>query len=121
MTGTSYPKCDCRECGGEYERKRQDQLFCCADCRRIFHNRRKERGALLYDLFMINRHERGIAKIHKVWFLITRLAMYWREQDQRERAGRKSWQDTRIALDQATWARATVVGIDRTGKRPAGQ
>jgi hypothetical protein len=100
---------NCVECGKRFEAKRQDAQFCCREHSVAFHNRRKERGAALYDLFMINRHERETAKALRIWFLITRLAMYWREQDERERAGRKSWLPARKAVEATMWAFATVI------------
>jgi len=58
---------------------------------------------------MINRNERKLAKKAKVWFLITRLCMYWRDQDNSERGGRRSWRRPSKVLEATAWARSTVV------------
>lgn len=100
---------DCRECGQKTPLSRIDTSFCSSKCSVAFTNRRRTRGAELYDLMMINRHERKIAKAQRVWFLITRLCMYWREQDMREREGRKSWADPKKVLQRTAWAKSTVV------------
>lgn len=99
----------CCECGAEFEGFRVDAAFCNPSCVVAFGNRRRERGAVLYDLMMINRHERGVAKRLKVWFLVTRLLMYWREMDFRDNEGRRSWQDAARAVQKQAWALATVV------------
>lgn len=49
------------------------------------------RGAELYDLLMVTRYERTLAAKFKVWRTINRLARHFREADERERAGRRSW------------------------------
>ena len=41
----------CLECGGECGKGE----FCGSACRMAFNNRRKARGAELYDLFMVHR------------------------------------------------------------------
>lgn len=99
----------CRECGRRFEAFRRDAKFCAPECTSAFNVRRASRGSALYDLMMINRHERGVAKAMKVWFLVTRLLMYWREEDQRTRDGRPSWTNAEDAVDRVAWARATVV------------
>lgn len=83
----------CAECGKPYSAKRlrADNAFCSPACRDTFGNRRKIRGAQLYDLFMILRYERGVAKAKGVWALACRLAQDWREEDTRQRQGRQSW------------------------------
>jgi len=43
----------CRECGGTFSAKSYNMDFCGADCRRVFNNRRMTRGAVLYDLLML--------------------------------------------------------------------
>jgi hypothetical protein len=54
---------------------------------------------------MTNRHERGIAKTLKVLHVMTRLAMYWFEQDGRK----KTWNDAKQTVENVAWAEATVV------------
>lgn len=43
----------CVNCRGAFEVKRHDADFCSNACRQDFHNRRLQRGAVLYDLLML--------------------------------------------------------------------
>lgn len=43
----------CRECHGSFKSKHYSAEFCGAACRGAFNNRRARRGAVLYDLLMI--------------------------------------------------------------------
>lgn len=79
---------ECRECGVQHNTK---GAFCCTPCRQSWNNRRLQRGAALYDLFMIVRYQRGVAKLYGIWTIVCRVAQTWREEDVRERAGRQSW------------------------------
>ncbi len=79
---------ECRECGVQHNTK---GVFCCTGCRQAWNNRRLQRGAELYDLFMIVRYQRGVAKLHGIWTIVCRAAQTWREEDVRERGGRQSW------------------------------
>lgn len=81
----------CRECDAAFEASRPDARFCASACRMAFNNRRSARGAELYDLFMMMRNERGLAKAKGVWSLMCRIAEQWREEDKKDRAGRPSW------------------------------
>lgn len=107
----------CRECGGKAHVSRPDARFCSSACKAAFNNRRAMRGAQLYDLMMANRHERGVAKLLGIWTLITRLTMYWREQDVAERGGRRSWVAPQEAVEANNWANATVVNRNAAGAR----
>lgn len=107
--GHDHPTGDCVECGAAYQAKRKDAEFCGSACGLEFNKRRHLRGMVLYDLMMINRNERKLAKTMKVWFLITRLCMYWRDEDKDERAGRRSWRKPSKVLEATNWARSTVV------------
>lgn len=102
---TTPPKRLCPNCGACYAPKTARAKFCSPDCNSAWQNRRNTRGAILYDLWMINRHERGIAKTLKVLHVMTRLAMYWYAQDR----GRKTWNPARQVIEQNAWAEATVV------------
>lgn len=81
----------CRECGTEFQPKVPHAEFCCSPCRLAFNNRRMQRGAELYDLFMVMRYERGAAKALGLWAIMCRMAQAWRAEDDRQRGGRKSW------------------------------
>ena len=83
----------CPWCGGTVPTdKRLDARFCTDPCRKAFNANRAKRGAQLYDLFMVNRYEQPLAKQFNVWKLMCRMAAEWYWQDQRERAGRHSWE-----------------------------
>lgn len=81
----------CQECGEEFSSDKQWAAFCSTPCRKEFNNRRAIRGAEIYDLFMMMRYERGIAKVRGVWALMCRIGQGWREEDEAKRAGRHSW------------------------------
>lgn len=91
----------CRECGRSYKSLRADGEFCQTKCRSAWNNRRAIRGAELYDLFMALRFERGVATKLGVWKLICRMAWWWKDQDAKERAGRKSYAEPATAVKRA--------------------
>ena len=43
----------CLECKGDFTSRQFNSDFCCGVCRRTFNNRRVQRGAVIYDLLMI--------------------------------------------------------------------
>lgn len=88
----------CKECGCELERTRQPRMFCSTAHRQAFNNRRLERGAALYDLFMAMRYDRDRATELGLWAIMCRMAKDFREEDERERDGRKSWQPADAVL-----------------------
>ena len=93
----------CLECGLGYEAGRKHETdFCCAECRKAFNNRRMQRGAELYDLFMNLRYNRAEANKFGTWALICKMAMIWREEDRRDRAGRDSFKRVRRLQDRLT-------------------
>lgn len=61
---------------GPHERK-----FCCDDCRRAFNNRRQQRGAQIYDMFMAMRYDRAAAADLGVWGFMCRMAEAWHDDD----------------------------------------
>lgn len=106
----------CKECGGPVKPSRQRPVFCCGPCRQRFNNRRLERGAQLYDLFMSMRYECDKASDLGVWAIMCRMAKDYREEDEREREGRKSWQPASVVLDRLpTVMRSKDVTIMRDG------
>lgn len=107
----------CPECGESHEAHRADADFCSGPCRKAFNNRRLVRGAELYDLMMVLRHERGVAKALGVWRLVCRLTQGYRDEDVRERAGRPSWRPARKVIARHPYLDATVVS-NTTWKRP---
>lgn len=105
----------CRECGCDMISTRKPKTFCSDACRTAHVNRRRERGAQIYDLFMAMRYERALAAKFKVWTTMCQLAAEWRLEDDRERDGRKSWGDWRAWLDK-NGSRLGAVVIARGGK-----
>ncbi|MFM1977452.1 MAG: hypothetical protein RL145_2298 [Pseudomonadota bacterium] len=93
---------ECLECGQPTSTVAR---FCTTTCRHNFNNRRKARGATVYDLFMAMRYQRALATKWQVWLMMTRLAKAWRDEDRERRAARISWNSPEIALRDACWLR----------------
>jgi len=102
--------CKCRECGEEFKKgKSQEQMFCSNACRSSWNNRRKNRGADVYDLFMTMRFDRSNAK--GVWATMCRMASEWNEEDKKafmteeeiktnvSKPGRKSFAPVRTVME----------------------
>ena len=102
----------CLECGSETHLKGE---FCPTRCRTDFNNRRKARGAELYDLYMAHRFERAAATDLGVFQAINRLASMYRQEDNQRRAGRKSWRRPRAVLEERPYLKA-VATYDGTGR-----
>ncbi len=81
----------CLECGAPLLVCVQARGFCDARCRAAWNNRRKLRGAELYDLYMAHRWERAEAAELGVFQAINRLASEYRAEDRAQREGRRSW------------------------------
>lgn len=79
----------CYECGAPLSIGKHERNTCSTACRAAHHNRRKQRGAELYDVFMLIRFERGSAKLRGLWSLACRMASHWKAED--EAAGRRSY------------------------------
>jgi hypothetical protein len=107
----------CRECGASFRAKRPEAEFCAASCRKAFHNRRQLRGAAFFDLVMAMRFARQEAQAEGAWSLLCRLAASCRAEDQRERAGRPSWDGVAKVRARHPKLAATVVGRNVAGKR----
>lgn len=103
----------CVECGAETTAKGD---FCSDRCRHDFNNRRRMRGAELYDLYMAHRFERDRAKQLGVFQAINRLASNYRQEDVARRAGRKSWRAPRTVLEERPYLKA-ISTYDGTGRR----
>lgn len=87
----SVAQCRCLECGAAFARGARRAEFCGRKCVRTWNNRRMLRGAEVLDLLMTARFDRSKATAFKVWRTMNRLAALYREQDQAERDGRRSW------------------------------
>ncbi len=96
ITGNRTIACQCLDCGAAFVAQRSTASFCSIACRSAFNNRRKARGAELYDLFMMLRYERGIAKYRHLWTIACNLARAYRDSDNALRSGRSSWDSTAV-------------------------
>ena len=67
------------------------------------------RGAEIYDLFMVLRYDRETGKLLKLWRIINRMAALFREEDRRERDGRRSWRKPRDVLADKPYLNADVL------------
>lgn len=93
----------CLECGAPMPNT--TGRFCTTPCRHAFNNRRKQRGPILYDLFMAVRYQRKLATTWQAWLMMTRLAKAWRDEDRLHRDARLSWNSPDIALGDKPWLR----------------
>lgn len=103
---------ECWECGTAFKPVRHTQHFCCSQCRRDFNNRRAERGAELYDLFMTMRFDRERAAADKLFGQLSAMASAYRDDDMAERAGRRSW-DINATRRTAGREGHSLRGVDR--------
>jgi hypothetical protein len=89
----------CLECDTPFRGRsgQRIKLYCSAPCRAKFNNRRLKRGAEVYDLLMAVRFDRAAAVEANAWTKLCALCAHYRDEDHRERAGRRSW-DTMLAV-----------------------
>lgn len=107
----------CLECGDTFESQRTFGGFCCPAHRADFNNRRMKRGAEIYDLIMAWRYQRGLAKALGLWKLVCRMAQAFREEDHRERDGRRSWRNPAEVVAERPWLHAVTL-VNRRRKNP---
>lgn len=107
----------CRECGKPFSAKRDTREFCDASCRRIWNNRRATRGAILFDAVMAWRFQRDAFEAAGGRKLLGQLASAFRAQDERDRGGRRSWDELCKTKQRHPQFFATVVGINIAGVR----
>ena len=99
--------CECRECGAPFQAARRTAAFCGVDCKTTWNNRRKSRGADLYDLIMTMRYDRSHATAEGVdWTLVSNIARAFRDADKARRAGRQSWDSDAAARLPVTYSTA---------------
>lgn len=110
----------CRDCGAEIRPETRSREFCSATCRSTFHNRRKQRGADFYDLFMALRFDRTEAQDKGAWSLMCRMAATFKLEDQYERGGLPSWDTIGSVRARNPHLDATVVGLNVCGRRAGG-
>jgi predicted nucleic acid-binding Zn ribbon protein len=81
----------CLECGKPIGPSvRYEKKFCAHACGTVYNNRRKQRGAELYDIFMAMRFDRANAKDKGAWAVMCRMASQWKAED--DAAGVRSFQ-----------------------------
>ena len=95
----------CRECGSPTGGE-----FCKppSKCKTKWNNRRKSRGAVLYDLLMSQRFDREAAEADHIWTLACRQMADWRVDDNRRRGGRLSWRGHKAVLQERPYLLALV-------------
>lgn len=95
--------CKCLECGEKFKASRDhEQLFCSSACRSTWNNRRKSRGAEVYDLFMTMRFDRANAE--GVWAVMCRMASEWNAED--KEANRRSFGPVKKVMERNVRYRA---------------
>ena len=102
----------CLECGGASGSKGD---FCSRACKDTFGNRRKRRGAELYDLYMAHRWDRLTARQMGVLQAMNRLASDFRDEDRREREGRRSWRKPAEVLAERPYLKSVRMRV-RAGR-----
>ena len=100
----SYP-CKCTECGTSFRSRQYGGSFCGVKCRSAFNNRRAARGAMLYDLMMLDRHAGEGSRFEELGARVPVALAAFDAEDLA--AGRKR-----------TWKRAEDVHIDTIRFRP---
>ena len=83
----------CTECGETFTTPKAEAGFCVPSCRMAWHNRRRDRGAELYDILMTCRFDRDFAAKEGLVLstIMSNLAGHYRDSDKLKRAGRASW------------------------------
>ena len=72
----------CRECLKPLEKGlKATAVFCGIPCKAKWNNRRKNRGADLYDLFMNTRFNRKESVDRNLQSIMCRMASNWRDED----------------------------------------
>ena len=98
----------CAECAKSFEKNpARESRFCSSSCRYTWANRRKMRGAELYDLLMAMRFRRGPAKALGLWALICRMCSVWNDED--KAVGRSSFLEPEDAKMRAGQYLGTIV------------
>lgn len=103
----------CKECGTEFTAKKIEAKFCCQQCRLAFNNRRRDRGAVLYDVLMNCRYDRDVAQqvfgTNDLRKIMSDLAAGWAAEDS-GRSQRKTWQGAGAAKEAMGTLRSVRIG-----------
>lgn len=81
----------CAECGKDLKARRANRAFCGAACRRVFNNRRANRGSILYDLVVIE--DEGGEPGKQATERIAEMVAHWKEEDKRRKRSAMSRYD----------------------------
>ena len=114
---------ECLECGTKFTKTVGPRAagkaieFCSTSCRSAWHNTRKTRGALLYDLMMTNRLDRQTAEEMGLYTIICRQISNWRDEDERHRGGRRSYRKIRDVFDDFPGLRAIRMDVSFKKRR----
>lgn len=106
----------CPECGKDFTSAKKHAEHCSPACRKAFNNRRQARGAIAYDMLMAMRYERNEATKAGLWADMCKTAQYWKMEDDKERAGRRSWGDWKAWLRDRPFLQNLMPILDGTGK-----
>lgn len=85
----------------------QGAKFCSNSCKGAWHNRRKLRGADIYDLFMNMRYNRAAAEEAEVWKEVCRLGEKWNDED--KAAGRTTYDRNPVRVIGALMDKGTLM------------
>ena len=103
----------CKECGSEFTAKKAEAKFCAQACRLAFNNRRRDRGAISYDVLMNCRYNRDTAKdvfgTNDIRAIMSDLAAGWAATDCK-RPAKKTWQGPGSAKDAMGTTRGVTIG-----------
>lgn len=95
----------CKECGGQFKSRQYNAEFCGTECRRTFNNRRAQRGAVLYDMAMIDAFDSDTSKRFDLEARIKAALDAWKTEDAEAREGRRSWKrPNEVAMDTVRFA-----------------
>ena len=102
----------CIECGGSFQPRQYSADFCGAPCRQAFNNRRARRGAILYDLVMIEARQPGAYKTEQLDAAFKQLVQRFQEEDEGKKRTHKRLHD--VKYDIADLLRTRVSGSSGT-------
>jgi hypothetical protein len=111
------PVVECSDCGASFVSTRPWAQFCGNACRKRFHNRKLARAAIAVDLLMAWRFDRAAFEAVGGRALLSRVVAGFRREDQRDRAGRRSWDAPRAAKQRAARFLSVVVGRGVAGTK----
>lgn len=87
MCRKTYQK-TCAECGADFIAKDYRAEFCGLACKNEMNKRRRDRGAMLLDLYIHRRFNRKAAEARGLQSIIDRMVGNWIEED---RAAGRRW------------------------------